>query len=205
MLGLIVVSFAFAAAAPDADWSSGTLLLLECATLVVALWTSGVAGTGSRISLALVALSLSMAVALVVWGGKPFTGSVGLLSAALTCAAVVAIVSGILDQNEVNRQVVVGAVCIYVLLGFVFVYIYGALAVFGHGDLFAQGADGTRATRFYFSYVTLTTLGYGDYTMAHNFGRTLAMLEGILGPLYLVTVVAMLVSRVRPKRLTAGG
>ena len=112
--------------------------------------------------------------------------------------------SGVLDQNEVNQQVVVGAVCIYVLLGFVFVYLYGVLGVLGHGDLFAQGTDGTRATRFYFSYVTLTTLGYGDYTMAHNFSRSLATLEGLLGPLYLVTVIALLVSRVRPKRFPAG-
>ena len=205
VLALIVVSFVFAAAAPDTDWSSGTLLLLEYATLVVALWTSGVAETGSKSSLALAALSLAMAVALVALGGKPLAGAVGLLSAALTCATVVAIVSGILDQNEVNRQVVVGAVCIYVLLGFFFVFLYGALAVLGHGDLFAQGTDGTRATRFYFSYVTLTTVGYGDYTMAHNFGRVLAMLEGILGPLYLVTVVALLVSRMRLKRFPAGG
>ena len=205
VLGLIVVSFVFAAAAPDADWSSSTLLLLECATLVVALWTSGVAGTSSKLSLALIALSLATAVALVVWGGKPLAGAVGLLSAALTCATVVAIVLGVLDQDEVNRQVVVGAVCIYILLGFAFVYLYGALAVLGHGDLFAQGTDGTRATRLYFSYVTLTTLGYGDYTMAHNFGRALATLEGLLGPLYLVTVVTLLVTRMRPKRFPAGG
>jgi len=205
VLGLVVVSFAFAAAAPDADWSSGMLLLIECATLVVALWTSGVAGTGSKFSLALIALSLAVAAALVVWGGKPLAGTAGLLSAALTFATVAAIVVGVLDQNEVNRQVVAGAICIYVLLGFVFVYVYGALAVFGHGDLFAQGTDGTRATRFYFSYVTLTTVGYGDYTMAHNFGRALATLEGLLGPLYLVTVLALLVSRLRPKRFPAGG
>ena len=65
--------------------------------------------------------------------------------------------------------------------------------------LFAQGTDGTRAIRLYFSYVTLATLGYGDYTPAANVGRTLAVLEALLGQIYLVTVVALLVSRLRRK------
>ena len=107
---------------------------------------------------------------------------------------------GVLDQREVNRQAVTGAVCIYVLIGFFYVFIYGAIAAFGDGYLFAQGTDGTRSIRLYFSYVTLATVGYGDYTMAGNLGRTLAVLEALMGQLYLVTILALLVSRMRPKR-----
>jgi hypothetical protein len=204
VLGLILVSFIFAAVAPDADWSASVLLLIETATLVVALWSAGLAARDSKISLALVALALAAAIALVVWGGSALAGTVALLSAAMTLAIAVAIVIGVLDQGEVNAQVVTGAVCIYLLIGFVFVFIYGAMAVLGHGDLFAQGTDGTRSIRLYFSYVTLATVGYGDYTMAGNLGRTLAVLEALVGQLYLVTVLALLVSRMRPKRRLGG-
>jgi hypothetical protein len=172
---------------------------LETATLVIALWTAGLAATGSRLSLTLIALSTAAAVALVVWGGSTLTGAVGLLSAALVVAIGVAIVVGIVDQGEVNRQAVTGAVCIYLLLGFFYVFVYGAIAAFGHGYLFVQGTDGTRSIRLYFSYVTLATVGYGDYTMAGNLGRTLSVLEALMGQLYLVTVLALLVSRMRPK------
>ena len=122
----------------------------------------------------------------------------------MVVAIAVAIVIGVFDQGEVNRQAVTGAVCIYLLLGFFFVFVYGAIATFGHGDLFAQGTDGTRSIRLYFSYVTLATVGYGDYTMAGNLGRTLAVLEALMGQLYLVTVLALLVSRMRPKRRLDG-
>jgi hypothetical protein len=69
--------------------------------------------------------------------------------------------------------------------------------VVGSGDFFAQGTDGTRSLRLYFSFVTLATLGYGDYTPAHELGRTLAIVEALFGQLYLVTVIALLVSRMR--------
>jgi Ion channel len=74
------------------------------------------------------------------------------------------------------------------------------VAVLGDGYFFAQGTDGTRALRTYFSYVTLATLGYGDYTPSGNLGHTLAVVEALLGQLYLVTVVALLVARMRPAR-----
>ena len=200
VLLMIVASFVFAAVAPDADWSSSTLLLIECGTLIIALWSAGLATTDSKFSFALIALSVTSAVALVVWGGSTLTGVVALLSAVLTLAIGAAIIIGVIDQGEVNRQAVTGAVCIYVLIGFFYIYIYGSIAAFGHGYLFAQGTDGTRSIRLYFSYVTLTTVGYGDYTMAGNLGRTLAVLEALMGQLYLVTVLALLVSRMRPKR-----
>jgi Ion channel len=204
VLGLILVSFVFAAVAPDDSWSGSVLLLIETATLVVALWSAGLAARDSKVSLALVALALAAAIALVVWGGSTLAGTVALLSGAMTLAIAVAIVVGVLDQGEVNAQVVTGAVCIYLLIGFVFVFIYGAMAALGHGSLFAQGTDGTRSIRLYFSYVTLATVGYGDYTMAGNLGRTLAVLEALMGQLYLVTVLALLVSRMRPRRRLGG-
>src|SRR2546421_413652 len=107
------------------------------------------------------------------------------------------IVIGVVDQDGVNAQSVTGAICIYILIGLLFLFVYGAIAVLGSGHFFAQGTDGTRSLRLYFSYVTLATLGYGDYTPAGDLGHTLAVLEALVGQLYLVTVLALLVSRLR--------
>jgi hypothetical protein len=98
-----------------------------------------------------------------------------------------------------------GAVCVYLLIGFLYTFAYGAVAALGSSDFFAQGTDGTTAIRVYFSYVTLATLGYGDYTAARTLGRSLAVSEALFGQLYLVTVVALLVgsfgqSRREPRR-----
>jgi len=64
----------------------------------------------------------------------------------------------------------------------------------------ANGATATSARSVYFSFVTLATVGYGDYTAATNLGHTLSITEALLGQIYLVTVVATIVSRLGPRR-----
>jgi Ion channel len=81
-----------------------------------------------------------------------------------------------------------------------FTLAYGVLAALGSGPFFAQGTDGTRPVRLYFSFVTLATLGYGDYTTAGDLGHILSVVEALIGQLYLVTVVTVIVSRARFRR-----
>jgi hypothetical protein len=199
VLALIGVSFVFMSVAPNSTWADSVLLLLQSITLVTALWTSGVARTDSTLSLSLVALAGLTALGLLVFGGNGFASAVGLLSGVLTVATIGTVALGVVDQGEANVRAVTGAVCVYVLIGLLFVFIYGVLAKLGSGDFFAQGTDGTRSLRLYFSFVTLATLGYGDYTPAGSLGRTLAVIEALTGQLYLVTVIAVLVSRMRAR------
>jgi hypothetical protein len=205
VLALIVVSFVFAAVAPDDSWTASTLVLLQCATLVAALWTSGIARTNSRGSLAIVVLAAIVALVALVPGGRAGMVVAGLFAGALTVAIVVVIARGVLDQNEVNQQSVRGAIAVYLLLGLIFVFIYGVVAILGSHPFFVQGSSGTRAVRVYFSYVTLATLGYGDYTPAGTVGHMLAVVEALIGQLYLVTVVAVLVSRLGRRKSVEEG
>ncbi len=200
VLILVAATFVFIELAGDAPWTASALLLLECATLVVALWTSGFARTDSRISVVLVVGSVAVAAAVLIWSGSVLLGAVALLSAALTFAIVGIVALGVFDQGEINGQSVLGAITIYLQLGFIFLFIYGSIASFGSMPLFAQGTDGTRAIRAYFSYITLATVGYGDYTPGTPVTRVAAVAEALSGQLYLVTVIAVLVSRMRPKR-----
>jgi hypothetical protein len=199
VLALIVVVFVFTSVASNSDWADSTLVLLQAATLVTALYTSGVARADSTVSLGLVAVSTASAVALLVFGGDGFAALVGILSGLLTVATIATVALGVVDQGEANVQAVTGAVCVYLLIGMLFVFLYGVLAALGSGDFFAQGTDGTRSLRLYFSFVTLATVGYGDYTAAGELARTLAVVEALVGQLYLVTVIAVLVSRMRSR------
>jgi len=197
VLALIVVEFVFMSVAPNSPWADSTLVLLQGGTLVMAVFTSGVARADSAISLTLVTLAAASAVALLIFGGNAFTALVGLVSGLLTIATIGTVALGVVDQGQANVQAVTGAICVYVLIGIMFVFLYGVLAVLGSGDFFAQGTDGTRSLRLYFSFVTLATLGYGDYTAAGELGRTIAVVEALVGQLYLVTVIAVLVSRMQ--------
>ena len=196
----IGVTFLFAATAPDGAWSTSTLVLLESGTLIVALWTSGLASAGSWINVAFLCLAIGLATADLIWGGDTLTGVLGIVSALLALGIVGVIAASVVVKGEINAQSVIGAICVYLLLGMIFMYIYGVVAALGDGTLFSQGTDGTRSLRLYFSYVTLATLGYGDYTPKSNLGHTLAIVEALFGQIYLVTVVALLVARLRPRR-----
>ena len=192
VLLLVFATFFYAAAAPDEQWSRGLLVLLESATLTLAIWTSGVS-RDVRLG-GLIAVIGIAGLALSLLGSKnDYIGAVWIVNVALVGATILTIGLGIVDQGEVNQQSITGAICVYVLIGLMFTFLYGAAAAIGSGPFFAQGTDGTTSLRVYFSYVTLATLGYGDYTPAGNFGHTVAVLEALLGQIYLVTVVALLV------------
>jgi hypothetical protein len=195
VLGLVFASFLFASIANDATWTESVLLLLGCATLAAAVWTSGFARASSPAIQALGIAAAALAVVLPISDRNTLNGVGGIVSGLVLVATIVVIAIGVVDQGQVNIQSVTGAICIYLLLGMMFVFFYGAMANLGSGAFFAQGTDGTRSLRLYFSYVTLATLGYGDYTPAGDFGRTVAVVEALLGQLYLVTVVAVLVAR----------
>lgn len=196
VLALVVASLVFAAVAPDDAWAGSVLLLAQSATFLTALWTSGVLIARSHLAAGLTAAAAVFAVAQIAGGGARPVGVTALLTASLVVATIVVIGLGVMDQGEVNAQSVRGAICVYVLLGMFFVFVYGALAALDDGSFFAQGTDGSRAIRMYFSFVTLATVGYGDYTAAGDLGRTVSVIEALLGQLYLVTVVALLVSRI---------
>jgi hypothetical protein len=200
----IAATFVFAATAPDGIWSTSVLVLLESGTMIIALWTSGLARARSKLNVGFLCLAIGLATAQLVWGGNVLASVLGLFSALLVLAIIGVIAGSVVVKGEINAQSVMGAVCVYLLLGIVFMYVYGVIAVVGDDPFFAQGTDGTRSLRLYFSYVTLATLGYGDYTPKDDLGHTLAIVEALFGQIYLVTVVALLVARLRPRREPAG-
>jgi hypothetical protein len=195
VLALVAALFMFAAIAPDAGWATAVLSLLVTAALVVAAWTSGLAEPGSRATQIALIAGVVAAIAALVSDRSATTAAVGLLSGVMAVLTIGVIALGVLDQGEVNSKSVLGAISVYILLGLVFVFIYGAVGALGSGPFFVQGTDGTRALRLYFSYVTLATLGYGDYTPAGNLGHLLAVIEALVGQLYLVVVLTVMLTR----------
>jgi hypothetical protein len=116
---------------------------------------------------------------------------------AVTAAVIVAgMVRLVLDRGVV-LQAVLGAVTIYVLAGLTFAFVIGTIAEGVHGAFFASGTDGVQSERVYYSFTVLTTTGFGDFTAANRGGRALAVLEMLIGQIYLVTVIATLVGNLR--------
>ena len=195
VLALVIAAFLFAMVAPDEDWANSVLVVIQGVTLAIAFWTSGITRAHRRRDAVIGAFAAGAAVVNIVPGGNAASAATTLFAVVLTLGIAAVIGLGVVDQGEVNRNSVRGAIAVYILLGLIFSFAYGALATLGDGGFFSNGTDGTRALRTYFSYVTLATLGYGDYTAAGTTGHAFSVVEALLGQLYLVTVVTVLVSR----------
>jgi hypothetical protein len=100
-----------------------------------------------------------------------------------------------LRAGPITFHRILGAIAAYLLLGVLWAYAYALVAHLQAGAFSGpvRLEDGPRAF-FYFSFLTLTTVGYGDVLPVHPAARSLAMLEAVTGPLYLAILVARLVS-----------
>jgi hypothetical protein len=114
--------------------------------------------------------------------------------AAILLLAIVAVVRRVLIHRVVTLQTIFGALSAYLLIGFLFAALFSAVGHFGRAPLFAGGKPATTSTIQYFSFTTLTTVGYGDFAAAGEPARTLAVLDALTGQIFLVTLVARLVS-----------
>jgi hypothetical protein len=202
VLVLTVAVAVFALVAPEGSTVRTLELFATGATLVVAVLTSRAPRATRRTAGAAVAVAVL---------GAGIAAAVGSPHAALTfggCALLLAVTAGVIlaglvrlvIERGVILQAVFGALAVYVLVGLTFGFVIGAVASGSSTDYFAQGTDASQSTRVYFSFTTLTTTGYGDYTAATRGGHALAVLEMLLGQLYLVTVISILVGNLRRRQ-----
>jgi len=144
----------------------------------------------------LLALPMAILIWLAHWMAHPLVGVLSLLCSLLFLGfTLVVIFRFIFRQNRVGQEVICAAVSVYLLMGLFWAIIY-ALSEIIHPGSFSQPAVSGTATPYgfvYFSFTTLTTLGYGDILPLTESLRSLAILEAILGQLYLTVIIARLV------------
>lgn len=108
---------------------------------------------------------------------------------------VVIIISYLFKEKQITTDVIAGAVCAYFMLGMMWASIYAILEFLRPGSFdIPQSLHGESSPFTYYSYITLTTLGYGDITPISSEARSFSLLEAITGQIYLATLVARLVS-----------
>ena len=203
LLIAIVTAFAVQGIAEPGRWEQVIVAVLLSATLLLALavadtrrrWMRGAIG----LTIVLVAIGLANAIAGVTDGASARAANL-LLVVLAPPAIVVGIVRTLRARGRVTIEAVFGSLCLYMLVGMFFSLVYGVIGKID-GTFFAGGQSTTTPHQLYFSFTTLTTVGYGDYTAASNLGHTLAMAEALIGQIYLVTVVAVIVSNLGRSRV----
>lgn len=195
VLLLIVVDYVAVSALKVSGWAQVAIVVLLGSTLVFALHTSR-----ARRIWKLLAVGYLLASTLVALAGAITPGAVGvsqrisILGGLLLLVTPVAILRQISQHQVVTSETVLGAICVYLLIGFSFAFVYTAIDFVSATPFFGGQTQATANDYLFFSYTTLTTVGYGNLVPVDSFGQTFAMLEALLGQIYLVIVVARLVS-----------
>lgn len=200
VLVLVFISVIFDLAAPEAAWARGVSVLLSGTTLLLTLWVARAKPRTLRTTAGVVAIALVGSTAGLAIGGDLANDSVRVVTVLFIAATPAAILRDLFRYPEITLRTVFGVLAVYLLLGLFFGALYTVVARLGSGPFFAQGTDGNVADRLYFSFVTITTTGYGDYTAATQLGRSLAVAEALIGQLYLVTLVSLIVGNLGRSR-----
>ena len=197
VLLLILCSLVFQLAASDQDWARVVTIALQGATLVFALYASEARPLVARLATVIVALAvLGSAAALIGFGEFGTTAGriVAVLLVALAPIAIVrGVVRGVRTEGAVTMHTMFGVLCIYLLIGMLFSYAYALVGDAQSEPFFASGIAADISDYLYFSFATITTVGYGDLSAATDLGRSVAIAEALIGQIYLVTVVAVIV------------
>lgn len=195
VLILLVLDYVAVSAITGNAWGRVVIVVLLGATLLFALRTSH----AHRIWQLLAALYLLVStiitvVSIVAPSATDFSAQTSLVGGVLLLITPIAISRHILAQRFISTETVLGALCVYLLIGFSFSFIYSAVAFVSGTPFFAGLSEASSNDYLFFSYSTLTTVGYGNLVPVGSLGQTFAMLEALFGQIYLVIVVARLVS-----------
>jgi hypothetical protein len=199
VLLLLLVVVLFTVLTSDSAVSRLIALGLQAVALLLVVVTSNHDLTIRR------SVSLGVIVAVVVVCTIAAIGSdppwlVNGLGSVLIVVTIVELVRGmlrLLRERGVTVQAIAGGIALYLLFGLFFAGVIGVLAAVGTQPYYAQGYDGGTSDHVYFSFTSMTTTGFGDLSPATRPGRSLAVLEMLVGQIYLVTVISLLVSRAR--------
>ena len=197
LLAMLLLSAAVGPFVANGWWfriPTALLTLFTVATALYGIWSArrkiavailGVLGLGVIVANSLSHTGVSQALPLTFLLDVLFMGVV-----------LVVIFLDILRERRVSMNTVFGACCIYILLALVWAGAFGVVEWLHPGSFALEGATDLEHKRLllvYHSFVTLTTVGYGDIVPLNTEARTLAVLEAVVAQLYLAIIIARLV------------
>lgn len=197
VLLLVIAIYVLASLAPYKDWGALSLAVVTAACAIVGLISAEAGPRLLRWSIALGVASVALAaLAALLGAGSRVLAASALVGALLLAAAAGKILGAVLTEHEVGFRTILGAISVYVLLGILFTYVYLAIEKIQPGDFFGQPVKS--GDFVFFSITTLTTTGYGDLVPVAQPGKMLSGLEMLTGQIFVVTLIAGLVSLWRP-------
>jgi len=198
VLLLVLVTYVLSSLIENRGWSSVVLTVATSATSVVALTSSHAQVRVVRVAIGLSLLTVVLAAIGAASDDHAWLSVASVIQISLLTLAMGAVLRRVVTAPEVGSRTILGALSVYAVLGILFTFLYGAIERV-QGGAFFEGVPSPEGSDFlFFSYTTLTTTGYGNLVPGGQPGRLIAGFEMMAGQIFLVTLVAGLVSLWRP-------
>ena len=206
---LILATILSTAFVGDKSWGLVVTLVLMSVTMNVTLRTSNASRNLRIVGAVVSVLTILGLIAALLFGNEgPARVAYGLAMIALVLVTPVVIARRVAEHTVVTLSTVTAAAAIYLLLGLLFSVVFNLIGVVlgimagnpGAAAFFVASRPIVPSDFVYYSFTTLTTVGYGDLTASVPVGRLLSNVEALIGQLYLVTIVALLVSNLGRSR-----
>ena len=198
VLVLVLVTYVLASLLDNDGWTAVVLTVATSATSVVALTSSHAHARTVRIAIWLSALTVVLAAIGAASDDHNWLNFASLIQISLLAVAMAAVLRRVVTAPEVGSRTILGALSVYTVLGILFTFLYGTIERIQGGPFFEGASHPAGSDFLFFSYTTLTTTGYGNLVPGGQPGRMIAGLEMMAGQIFLVTLVAGLVSLWRP-------
>jgi len=205
VLVLVVVTYIVSVSVTE-ERATSIVLTIQLATVWFALRISHArAGVRLVANIVLVGAAIVAVVSFFVNNEGDQLGVISAVCCLLYFIAPFSIVRHLVFRPKVDAETLLGAVAAYLLIGMFFAFAYKAAGEFGSMPFFGAGGKGSLSQDLFFSFVTMTTVGYGNLVPAANPGQTLAVLEAVVGQLFLVVAVGKIISNVTLRRRDQSG
>lgn len=192
LLLLILATMLLTAA--NTGWLEITAFLVLGGTVLFALLVSRAGLRTWRLAVILIPLAVILGIVGRLGDARGPRLIAAIVSFILPIVAIGALIRRMITDRAVSSRTILGLLCVYLLIGVAFAALYSTISIASQEPFFVQTHHALPVDYTYFSFVTLATVGYGDFTAANPLPRMLTAIEGLSGQLYLVTVVAVAVS-----------
>jgi hypothetical protein len=195
---LVLTTYVLTSLLSNRGWSAVVLTVATSATSVIALTSSHAPPRLIRVAILLSGVTIGLAAIAAISDHRIWLNCASAIQIGLLAIAMAAVLRRVVTTAEVGSRTILGAISVYTVLGILFTFLYGTVERI-QGTPFFEGVPHPAGSDFlFFSYTTLTTTGYGNLVPGGQPGRMLAGLEMMIGQIFLVTLVAGLVSLWRP-------
>ena len=198
LLLLVLITYVLTSLLGEHGWDAVLICLSTSATSIVALTSSRAKPRMVRAAVWLSALAVLLAAVAAASDTHLYLNFSSVIQVLLLAVAMGAVLRRVVRNAGADSRTILGAISVYTVFGLLFTFLYGFIARVQSTPFFENHPGATGSDLIFFSYTTLTTTGYGDLVPADQPGRMLAGLEMMVGQIFLVTLVAGLVSLWRP-------